>query len=176
MAKLPQLFNHEGNKEGLDDFSAMPKGDYLVTITKSEYKPTKANTGHYLQLMMKVAEWKFKGRVIFARLNLDNPNPVAVEISTKELNSICQACGKAAVEDSNELHGIPFYIAVTVKPATGSYPESNEIANYKSASAAASLPAETHSDPVKESENPAPPEDAASTKQVSTSPDKLPWE
>lgn len=130
MAQLPQQANHEGNNEQMDDFSAIPAGEYVGQIVKSEFKDTKAKTGKYLNLQIKILEGEYKGRIIFELLNLINPNPVAVEIANKALNSICVACGLVGVEDSDELHGIPMGLKVKINPANDNYPASNGIANY----------------------------------------------
>ena len=66
-------------------------------------------------------------------LNLDNPNAVAVEIANKELNSMCQACGKEGVEDSDELLQIPFCATIKITPGDAQYPPKNEISAYKTA-------------------------------------------
>ncbi len=131
MAKLIQTANAGNNKEGMNDFSAIPAGKYVVMISKSTFKQTKAKTGHYLQLSLKVTEGQHKGKILFENLNLDNPNPVAVEIANKALNSICQACGKSGVDDSEELHGIPFIATVAVTPATPQRGEGNQIKFYE---------------------------------------------
>ena len=131
MAQLPQSYNSENNKEGMTDFTAMDAGKYPMTIVKSQYKETKAKNGHYLQLQMKVFEGKNKGRMFFENLNLDNPNPVTVEIANKTLNSICQACDKAAVEDSSELHNLPLFVTLKVVPKTATQPPSNDVTKYE---------------------------------------------
>ena len=110
MARLPLTANTPDNKAGMDDFSAMEAGSAPAFIRTSSYKETKAKTGHYLQLIWKIADGPNKGRQIFDNLNLDNPNTIAVEIANKSLNSICQACDKVGVEDSEILHGIPILI------------------------------------------------------------------
>ncbi len=130
MAQLPQVANSENNNEGQGDRSIIQPGDYVVCITKSEFKATKAKTGHYLNLTLVIAEGQRKGSMMWTLLNLDNPNPVAVEMANKELNSICQACGLVSVEDSDELHGIPFGVTIDIKPGDASYPPSNTIKNY----------------------------------------------
>ena len=131
MATLPQAANTDGNKESMNDFSALPAGEYTAVIIKSQYKETKAKTGHYLQLQFKVIEGEQKGRMLFENLNLDNPNPIAVEIANKELNSICQACGKAAVSDSEELHNIPIRMTLKVDKATATQPASNSATKFE---------------------------------------------
>jgi hypothetical protein len=111
--------------------SPIPAGDYAAHIVKSEFKETKAKNGHYLALQFKILEGEYKGRVLFSNLNLDNPNPVAVEIANKELNTICQAINLVGVEDSDELHQKPMTITVIIRKGDANYPDSNEIKGYK---------------------------------------------
>ena len=81
MAKL--TFN-TASKEEMDDFSVVPVGDYNVQIVKSDIKDTKAGDGKRLNFQFKILDGKFKGRILFVGLNIQNPNPQAVEISLKE--------------------------------------------------------------------------------------------
>lgn len=140
MPLLPTKANTEGNNETLGDRTPIPAGDYLAHIVKTEFKPTKAKTGHRLVCQFKILEGEKKGRVVFVGLNLDNPNPIAVEIATKELNSICSACGLEDVEDSDELLNIPMTISVTVKKGDAQWPASNEVSGYKAAEAGNVVP------------------------------------
>jgi len=162
MARLPLSANSQDNNEGLSDYTPIPAGDVLAYITKSEYKRTKAKTGNYLQLVWKVQSEKYRGRTLFDNLNLDNPNPIAVEIANKTLNSICKACDKIGVQDSEELHGILCKLTLAVSPATATQPASNDIKAYNKASEKDSIPVDTE-----KSEQP-------STKSVVSK--KLPWE
>ena len=63
------------------DFDPIPAGKYVAVITASEVKPNKAGTGSYLQFTFQVIEGEFKNRILWARLNLDNPNETAVKIA-----------------------------------------------------------------------------------------------
>ena len=65
------------------DFEPLPAGKYLAVITDSEMKPTKAGTGSYLQIVWELIDGDFKGRKLWSRLNLDNPNATAVEIAQR---------------------------------------------------------------------------------------------
>ncbi len=128
MAKLN--FNAT-NEEAMDDFSVVPADAYNVQITKSEICKTKAETGTLLKLQFKIIDGKFKGRIVFGQYNLTNPNAQAVEISKKQMKTLCDALGKPdGVEDSNEMHNIPLSIKVGVKPAQSVYAEQNEIKFY----------------------------------------------
>lgn len=113
MAKLPSSFNSDDHDE-LGDFSALPKGDYFVEITESDYVQNSKKTGHILKLVREITSGDFKGRKYYSNLNLDNPNPKAVEIANKEFTSTCKACGKVVVDDSEELHGIPHIISLGI--------------------------------------------------------------
>lgn len=111
-------------------FDPIPAGKYLAVITDSEMKPNKAGTGHYLQLAFQVIEGEFKGRFLWARLNLDNPNATAVQIARAELSAVCRAVGVLAPNDSADLHNLPLVIDVRCKkrPDTGEI--TNEIKGY----------------------------------------------
>jgi len=141
MALLPTPANTEENSATLDDRSALAAGDYVSHIVKSELLQTKAKNGQRLSLHFRVLEGESTGRMFFASLNLDNPNPIAVEIANKELNSICSACGLEGVEDSEELHQIPLIVTLKVNPADAQYPESNSCTKYTAAEASSEAPA-----------------------------------
>lgn len=89
-------------------FGAMPEGKYTFIITESEKKATKAGTGEYLQMVMEVLDESYSGKKIWVRLNLWNPNPMAVQIAQQELASICKAVGVLKPSDSSDLHNKPF--------------------------------------------------------------------
>lgn len=130
MAQLPSVFNAK-DSEKMGGFEPIPAGWYLAEVTKSEYKATNAKTGHYLTCMFKVLDGDYKGRYVFNLMNLDNPNPLAVEIAQKELASLCEACGIDELEDSTELHNIPLSIRVAIAPGSGGHPPKNGIKAYK---------------------------------------------
>jgi len=128
MAMLPSVFQTEG--KGSMGFDVMPAGWYEAEVVKSELKTTKAGNGKYLSLQLKIIDGEYKGRFVFANLNLVNPNQTAVEIAEKELATLCRACGLDTIEDSAELHGIPIGVKLGVKPETAQWPAKNEIKGY----------------------------------------------
>ena len=75
------------------EFSALPEGQYVVIATASEMKPTKSGNGQFLQFTFEVLDGPQKGRKLWARLNLVNPNQTAVDIAQRELGAICRAVG-----------------------------------------------------------------------------------
>ena len=121
-------------------FDPIPAGKYLAAITESEMKPTKNGSGSYLQMTFTVLDGEFKNRVLWARLNLNNPNATAVKIARSELSAICHAVGVLQPRDSVELHNIPLLITVKVKKREDTGELTNEIKGYEPKAAAAGQP------------------------------------
>ena len=113
-------------------FDPVPAGKYIAAITESEMKPTKAGTGQYLQFTFQILDGDFKGRLLWARLNLDNPSEMAVKIARSELSSLCRAVGVMAPKDSLELHNLPLIITVGCKKRDDTGDITNEIKDYES--------------------------------------------
>ena len=126
--------------EPTTSFEAIPAGKYLAAITASEMKPTKAGNGTYLQLAFTILEGEHKNRILWARLNLNNPNATAVKIARSELSAICHAVGVMTPADSCELHNIPLVLVVKVKRREDTDELVNEVKGYESKSAAAGKP------------------------------------
>ena len=131
------------------DFEPIPAGKYPAVITESEMKPTKNGAGSYLQLTFQIIDGDYKNRVLWARLNLDNPNATAVKIAQAELSAICRAVGVLAPRDSTELHNLPLVIHVRCKKRTDTGEINNEIRGYskKEQPAVSAAPATTNSTP-----------------------------
>jgi len=113
---MVNLDGFDANKvEPTTDFEAIPAGKYVAVVTASEMKPTKSGNGSYLELTFQVIEGEFKNRLLWARLNLDNPNEMAVKIARGELSALCRAVGVLEPKDSVELHNLPMLISVRQK-------------------------------------------------------------
>ena len=108
----------------------IPAGPYIAIITESEMKATKAGDGRYLQLTFQIIEGPHKGRLLWARLNLENKNQTAVEIAQAELSAICRAVGVMKPSDSAALHNIPLEITVGLKRRSDTNELGNEIKGY----------------------------------------------
>ena len=121
-------------------YDPIPAGKYLAAITESEMKPTKNGSGSYLQMTFTVLEGEYKNRVLWARLNLNNPNATAVKIARSELSALCHAVGVLTPRDSLELHNIPLVITVKVKKREDTGEHTNEIKAYEPKSVAAGQP------------------------------------
>ena len=121
-------------------FDPLPAGKYLAAITASEMKATKAGDGSYLELTLTVLEGEYKNRTLWARLNLDNPNAMAVKIARSELSAICRAVGVMQPRDSVELHNLPLLVTVKVKKRDDTGDLTNEVAAYAKKGAATGEP------------------------------------
>lgn len=108
----------------------IPAGKYLAAITDTEMKPTKAGGGKYLQLTFQVLDGEHKGRLVWARLNLENKSEMTVKIARGELSAICRAVGVMAPKDSVELHNIPLEINVGLKKRDDNGEFTNVIKGY----------------------------------------------
>ncbi|MEE8382681.1 MAG: DUF669 domain-containing protein [Thermodesulfobacteriota bacterium] len=135
MAELPEVFKRKDH--GTMGFTPLPDKNedgsrirYLVAIVKSELRRNKSSEGSNLSMQFKVQEGEKRGRVILARLNLINKNPVTVEIAQNELADICHACGTDSIKNSEELHGILLFVELNIIEETDAYPASNEIVKY----------------------------------------------
>lgn len=111
-------------------YEALPAGKYAAEITNSRMKPTRRGDGHYLELTFRVLEGQYKGRLLWSRLNLDNPSPQAVEIARGELSAICGAVGVMQPRDSSELHDIPLVLTVRCKRREDTGDLTNEVCGY----------------------------------------------
>lgn len=131
-------------------FDPIPAGKYLAVITDSEMKPTKQGGGSYLQLTFTVLEGEHKGRMLWARLNLDNPNATAVMIARGELSAICRAVGVMQPRDSVDLHNLPLRITVKLKKRQDTGELTNEVKGYEPKATVTGEPQQapvTHSTP-----------------------------
>lgn len=128
------------NVDPATDFEPIPAGKYLAIITDSEMKPTKSGSGHYLELTFQVIDGPYKNRMLWSRLNLDNPNAQAVQIAQGELSAICRAVGVMQPKDSVDLHNLPLLVTVKCKKREDTGDVVNEIKGYAKKEAANGTP------------------------------------
>lgn len=123
-------FNAE-NVEPQVAFEPLPEGRYEVVIVDSDVKTTKAGTGRYLELKCEVISGDFKGRFLFGRLNTENPNEKAQQIGQAQLSALCRAVNVMHINDSSELHNLPFAVKVVQKKREDNGEMTNEIKGYE---------------------------------------------
>lgn len=90
-----------------------PMADYHVRISESEAKPTKDNTGGYLQLILEILDpGPYQGRKIQYNLNIFNASVQTVEIAYRQLSAVCHVCNVFHIQDTRQLHNIPFIATI----------------------------------------------------------------
>lgn len=131
MANLGQQFD-ASQVAPSTGYDVIPKGEYVVRITDSDVVSNSAQTGTVLKLTLEVVSGEYAGRKVFDQLNLTNPNEMAVKISRERLSAYCHATGVIQLQDSQQLHGIPFVAKVKIKvDKNGVYDDRNEISSCK---------------------------------------------
>lgn len=134
MALLPNVFVPEEAEDAT--FKPLTGGWYLAEIVKSTMRKTKDKKGEYLELQFKILEdangEESEGRYVFTNLNLVNKNQDTVKFAYSDLKKICKAVGhQGELEDTVDIHEIPFLIKLVIKPETSEWPAKNEVKDYK---------------------------------------------
>jgi hypothetical protein len=144
---MVSLGNFDANQvEPSTVFDPIPAGKYLAAIIDSKVKPTKSGNGEYLEFTFQILEGEYKGRQLWSRLNLDNPNAQTVKIARAELSAICRAVGVMAPNDSVELHNLPMIVTVRCKKRADTGEIVNEVRGFAKREAAAGTPQQAASD------------------------------
>lgn len=125
MAKLN--FN-AAKAEPMEERTLVPEGEYLFQIVKSEVVPNKKKTAERLNIQAKILKGEFKGNIVFIGLNWGHPSQQAQAISDREFKSICDAVekGDQEIEDTEELHGIPFVGTIEHSAPSDPFQENGE--------------------------------------------------
>jgi hypothetical protein len=110
---------------------AIPAGWYIGMINKSEVKQTKKKDGFFLEIGIVIVDGIYKDAVITERFNINNKNAEAQKIGLGQLSALCHAINVMVMEDTQQLHNLPFKVKLKVNPAEGEYAASNEAVMYK---------------------------------------------
>lgn len=139
MANLGGAFDHT-SVETADNFEPLPAGEYTVEVVDSDVKATKAGTGSYISLQLRVIDGPYENRRVFTNINHQNPNPAAQAIGERQLAQLCTAVGlPSALEDTVDLHNVPVKAVITVEAAKDNYGPRNSVRNYKAIGAPAAV-------------------------------------
>lgn len=133
MAALGKRFDATAHDTTQSDYSELPNGIYRLEIEASEVKPTKDGSGTLLKVTCSVIDPEdYRGRKLFNQYNLENKSAQAQEIGQKQFAALCRAIGVTEVEDSEQIHFLPFTVTVKLgKPSKdGQYPARAEIKRY----------------------------------------------
>lgn len=93
---------------------AVPAGEYKVVVIESDVVPTSKGDSGMLVLKLQIVEGQFAQRTMKYFLNLWNSNPQTCEIAQHQLSALCHVTGVFNLQDSQQLHGIPFVGVVTI--------------------------------------------------------------
>jgi len=128
---MPELNFDSAKWEPIGDFTPVPVGEYLVTITSSETKMTAPQEGktqsEYINLTLTIQDGQYKGRKLFHGLHIANPSVDAAEIAKRTLSAICVITHVPRPKHTEELHAKPFMVKVAIRPASDKYQATNEI-------------------------------------------------
>ncbi|XAG95396.1 hypothetical protein SOI901_11 [Erwinia phage SOI901] len=134
---MAELQFNSANVEPQQSFDPIPKGWYDFNIEACELKPTKAGTGSYLSLQLKVDGGEFHNRTVFDMITYSNPNAQAVEIGHRKLSALCRAVGIVELNSTDLLLNRKVAAKVGIKiDKTGEYDPQNDVKEYKNAAAA----------------------------------------
>lgn len=126
MAQLIQAFNAQ-QFDPTQSTGGLPIGKHPVIVDSSEVKPNKENNGGYLQLNLKIIDGPQQGTVGAYRLNLYHSNQQTVEIAHRQLSAVCHVTGQFMLQDSAQLHNIPFIVEVGPQKNDAQYTEVKKV-------------------------------------------------
>ena len=138
---MPNLNGFDANtvEPVSSNFEPIPAGKYLAMIVGSEEK-TSQKGFRYLSLEFEVLEGPYKGRKLWANLNLYHPDAEVVKFARSELANVCKAVGVLKPADSVQLHNLPMRIAVKCVNRKDTGELQNRIKAYEPKAAAAGQP------------------------------------
>lgn len=134
MVALPQMFDATQVEPSTGTATIHPAGWYGVVITASELKPTKDNSGKFIQFDRKIIQAENSaaiGGTITERLNVVNASQQAVEIANKQLSAICHVTGVFKLSDTAQLHNIPHRVRIDIAHNAEGKPIGNNVMEYQ---------------------------------------------
>lgn len=117
-----------------NNYELLPAGWYVGQVTESEIVPLKSGNGQSLKLTIEILSDGYRGRKVWARLNVQHTNSEAERIAQQQLRELCEAIGLGRMTDTVQLHGQPFGVKLKIREdKTGQYEPSNDVAGFKPA-------------------------------------------
>jgi hypothetical protein len=111
-------------------FDSLPAGWYMAKITQADLTKTKAGTGQYIKMRFDITGPTHEGRVVFANININNPNPTAEKIGRGQLRQMRDAMGMGELKDTDQLVGGDLQIKLSVINDE-KYGDGNELKGFK---------------------------------------------
>jgi hypothetical protein len=129
-------FNFDTNsvEKRESNYELLPAGWYTAQVTESEIVKLNSGNGSALKLTIEVLQDGYRGRKVWARLNVQHSNPKAETIAQQQLRELCDSIGVVRMQDTTELHNKPMCVKVKIrKDDTGQYEDQNEVVGFKPA-------------------------------------------
>jgi hypothetical protein len=120
----PLSFTNPFNARAIEPSSApqpLPAGDYKVIIFESAGEAVSTGKGGMLHLKLRVIEGQYMNRELHYYLNLFHESQTTVEIAQRQLSAICHVTGVFDLQNSQQLHNIPFIAVVEIQRDNSSY-------------------------------------------------------
>ena len=105
------------NEEEDISFEPLPKGEYNLTITNTEYGPSSTGMGTILKVTY---QGEGDDRTIFDNFNIEHSNPKAAKIGRGQLKQLCEKAGKPILNQPHDLIGCKVRAEVTHREYNGS--------------------------------------------------------
>lgn len=133
MAQINFDTNNAPKRE--NNFELLPAGWYTAQVTESDIVPLKSGMGQALKLTFEVLQDGYRGRKVWARLNIQHRgSPEAERIANEQLRELCEAVGIVRMTDTVELHNKPMQVKVKVRKSDDpQYEDQNEVNAFKAA-------------------------------------------
>lgn len=142
---MAQLGANVAEMPDSDSLEPLPAGQYHLEITASDVTDPESARGRRVSVEYVVISGPHEGRRGWDRFDIDRVAQTKNgerQIDASRFKQLCSAVGITDhVNDTNELHGIPFLASATIEPANGQYGPKNRWGNYKAAGGAAQSPA-----------------------------------
>lgn len=129
-------FNFDTNsvEKRESNYELLPAGWYTAQVTESEIVRLNSGNGSALKLTIEVLQDGYRGRKVWARLNVQHSNPKAETIAQQQLRELCDSIGVVRMQDTTELHNKPMCVKVKIrKDDSGQYEDQNEVTGFKPA-------------------------------------------
>ena len=124
-----------------NNFEVLPAGTYAAQVIESEVVPLKSGNGEALKLTLEILSDGYRGRKVWARLNVRHTNAVAEKIAQQQLRELTESVGMSRFSDTVELHNKPMQVRLKVRiDDTGQYEPQNEVVGFKPLTGGPSVP------------------------------------
>jgi len=90
----------------------LPVGKYKGRIVDTRTEANSKGDGGFLALDLTPIEGPLIGVIQVDRLNLHHTNPKVVEIANKQLSAYCHVTNQFVIQDTAQLHNIPFMFEI----------------------------------------------------------------